>query len=218
METHPLLDVRIKALRLHEQLNEKHASFIHSRHAESIRLAFAFQSVQAELKSEAFPRSLIVSVSSQDDGSVIEKNEAMLNAVYQLCAAKKARRNDFLVTMVKFFDVDFKTVQEDSIDVKFTKFVAENLVALDYKTVDEVMLVMYHINRIVSVTGEALVLLIEDYEMEGKFLFCDFNALNTKSILVPEALSVSLLAKCSASLGILCLLNAHLQKTFGIDE
>lgn len=218
METHPLVDVRIKALRLHEQLNEKHASFIHSRHAESIRLAFAFQSGQTEIKSEHFPQSLIVSTCSLDDGSVLEKNEAMLNALYQLCASKKARRNDFLVTMVKFFDVDYKNVQEDSINVKFSKFVAENLAALDYKTADEVMLVMYHVNRIISVTGEALVLLIEDYEMEGNISFSGFDDVILKFCSVPEALSLPLLTKCSASLAILCLLNTHLQKTFGIDE
>jgi len=43
METSPESNIRDKALKLHQHLNEKHASLIHSRSVECVKKAYVFQ-------------------------------------------------------------------------------------------------------------------------------------------------------------------------------
>ncbi|CAG8822906.1 430_t:CDS:2, partial [Gigaspora rosea] len=62
-------------------------------------------------------------------------------------------RTDFLVSVVKTFDFDLKKCDESKVDVGFCKFVAENLATIDYKTIEEVLHVIYLINRVLSVVA-----------------------------------------------------------------
>ena len=47
METHHLPDIRHRAIKIHFELSEKHASFIHSRYGDCAKVAFSYQQAQS---------------------------------------------------------------------------------------------------------------------------------------------------------------------------
>jgi hypothetical protein len=56
------------------------------------------------------------------------------------------------------------------VDVCFYGFMILNLSLLEFKFLEEVMFVIFQGNRILSLSGEALVSFIEDYQSGGIFL------------------------------------------------
>lgn len=51
-----------------------------------------------------------------EDGPVLEKKEAMMGVLYDLvCLGKASRRTDFFLNCLKFFDFDFKSLQENDV-------------------------------------------------------------------------------------------------------
>ncbi|CAG8468626.1 1853_t:CDS:10 [Ambispora gerdemannii] len=145
METSPEPAFRDKAFKLHQHLNEKHASLIHTRHVECVKKAYHFQK---QLVGDA---SIVGYTTSSTEGQ--QQPEALLNPMYSLLKEKRQRRNDFLTTLVRTFDFDLKRTDESKVDVHFCKFVTENLATIDYKTIEEVLQVIYSINRVLSVVG-----------------------------------------------------------------
>ncbi|CAG8487296.1 8961_t:CDS:10 [Diversispora eburnea] len=143
METSPESNIRDKAFKLHQHLNEKHASLIHSRNVDCVRKAYAFQKQIANGKPVVG-----YAIHSQE-----EPPEALLNSMYSLLKDKRKSRNDFLISVVKTFDFDLKKCEETKVDIGFCKFVAENLATIDYKTIEEVLHVIYLINRVLSVVA-----------------------------------------------------------------
>ncbi|RHZ50276.1 hypothetical protein Glove_502g15 [Diversispora epigaea] len=143
METSPESNIRDKAFKLHQHLNEKHASLIHSRNVDCVRKAYAFQKQIANGKPVVG-----YAIHSQE-----EPPEALLNSMYSLLKDKRKSRNDFLISIVKTFDFDLKRCEETKVDIGFCKFVAENLATIDYKTIEEVLHVIYLINRVLSVVA-----------------------------------------------------------------
>ena len=77
--------------------------------------------------------------------------ESRISFIYQLVRTKKSRRNEFLKSIIRLFDVDHVWG-----DVGYYKFLAELLAMLPYKYQDEVLWVLYHIHVIVSVSGAQL--------------------------------------------------------------
>lgn len=51
LESHPEICVRSKAISLHNELVQKHASFIHSKNMECIKMVYKFQMVSQEDKN-----------------------------------------------------------------------------------------------------------------------------------------------------------------------
>ncbi|KAF0521889.1 ARM repeat-containing protein [Gigaspora margarita] len=144
METSPEQNIRDKSFKLHQHLNEKHASLIHSRNVDCVKKAYAFQK---QLLAGGNP---IVGYAIRSHEG---RPEALLNPMYSLLKDKRKSRTDFLVSVVKTFDFDLKKCDESKVDVGFCKFVAENLATIDYKTIEEVLHVIYLINRVLSVVA-----------------------------------------------------------------
>ncbi|CAG8790539.1 32425_t:CDS:10, partial [Racocetra persica] len=143
METSPEQNIRDKSFKLHQHLNEKHASLIHSRNVDCVKKAYAFQ------KQLVGGNPIVGYAVRSHEG----RPEALLNPMYSLLKDKRKSRNDFLVSIVKTFDFDLKKCDESKVDVGFCKFVAENLATIDYKSIEEVLHVIYLINRVLSVVA-----------------------------------------------------------------
>ncbi|GBB94464.1 hypothetical protein RclHR1_02360022 [Rhizophagus clarus] len=143
IETSPEQTVRDKAFKLHQHLNEKHASLIHSRNVDCVKKAYAFQ------KQLVCGNPIVGYAVRNDEGHP----EALLNPMYSLLKEKRQRRNDFLISIVRTFDFDLIRCDESTVDVGFCKFVAENLATIDYKSLEEVLHVIYCINRVLSVVA-----------------------------------------------------------------
>jgi hypothetical protein len=52
LETHTDICVRSKAISLHKELVQKHASFIHSKNMEGIKMMYKFQSISQATSGE----------------------------------------------------------------------------------------------------------------------------------------------------------------------
>ena len=148
MEIHPNYELKQKAIQLHLFLDEKHSSFIHSKMSDSLEFAFQFY------------HGLRMRENSQDkEKRLIDQNTAVLQHWYHLTSQKKNRRNEFLFLLIKTFDLQKQ--MEMKLDIDFYQFVAQNLALLDYKTHEELYILISHSNRIISVTGETLLQQLE---------------------------------------------------------
>ncbi|CAG8456254.1 3230_t:CDS:10 [Acaulospora colombiana] len=143
METSPEKNIRDKAFKLHQHLNDKHASLIHTRNVDCVKKAYAFQKQLADGKT----------VSGYAMYTQEGQPEALLNPMYSLLKDKRKSRNDFLISIVKTFDFDLKRCEESKVDVGFCRFIAENLAMIDYKTIEEVLHVVHFIDRVLSVVA-----------------------------------------------------------------
>jgi len=73
-----------------------------------------------------------------------------------LVREKRASRQDFLKALVKVFDVN-SALKSSQDDLDFTRYMAENFAAFDYKTQEEVFTVIKHLTSILSTVGMQLV-------------------------------------------------------------
>jgi cohesin loading factor subunit SCC2 len=145
--------------------------------------------------------ALLAIESVSENGNVIQKQEPMLAHLYQLASSKKSRRLEFISNSIKLFDIDFSACKTQDIDVGLLQFVAENLASLDFKSLDDVMFLIFQANKVISVTGETLIEFIEEYEASAD----------------GESLGRPLIAKLSVSIGLLCILVNHIIESYGID-
>nr|KAJ3420612.1 Sister chromatid cohesion protein 2 [Polyrhizophydium stewartii] len=145
-----------RAASLHQRLAEKHASFIHSKNMEAVRCIYEFHGRQlyvggAKPQSALVPGHVVVSL--QTETGTAAHLESRIARVYALVRPTRNKRNEFLRGLVRLFEVDKKESRIESLG--FLLFVADCLVVLDYKTTDEVLLVLHCINRILSLAGDA---------------------------------------------------------------
>lgn len=95
---------------------------------------------------------------------------ALLHPWYSLVREKRASRQDFLKAIVRSFDIVFPPVNVTQVgrtchscsaicltcvkdDIDFARYMAENVAALDYKTLEEVLTVIRHLTSVLSVSG-----------------------------------------------------------------
>jgi hypothetical protein len=126
-----------QAFQLHQKLNEKHSSFIHSKNMEAIKSVFEYQRNSASRLQQPLRG--------------FHRDSSCINPLFNLVRTQKLRRNAFLKSLIGLFDSPTK---KD--DVTYLQFVAENLAYLEYKTVEEIYHVIFHINLLLSVSGEEL--------------------------------------------------------------
>ncbi|KAJ2908772.1 Sister chromatid cohesion protein 2 [Coemansia aciculifera] len=147
--------IRNKALKLHQDLNSKYASFIHSRDIEGVRKAYEYQ-VQLHGRAEYVVGYDPCSEARETVGRPV----AFLQPLYSLLRTRRARRNDFLSLLVRIGDADAGSGASHSegwrSDVSFVRFVAENIAGLDFKYLDEVLHVNYQVSAVIASTGSNL--------------------------------------------------------------
>ncbi|PWZ01987.1 hypothetical protein BCV70DRAFT_156838 [Testicularia cyperi] len=132
--------IRSRALELHSHLASKHASLVQARFIESARFAFQFQ---LGLKGKGTIRGY------RADGTP----SAMLDAWYGLLRDRRATRLDFLKQIVKALDVNTAATDCTMQEVLFARFIADNLATLDYKTMEELFIVIGELRSILAVSG-----------------------------------------------------------------
>lgn len=196
MESCPIPHISEKAYKLHYDLSHKHTSFIHTKNVECVKKVFEY------LKNYAHG-----AVQNDVSGFVMKSGhaEGHLCKMYSIVREKRPKRNEFLMNMVKSFDLELTVGNEASLDLDFCKFVAENLASLDYKTQEEVLHIIFYINRVLSVTAETISRYVQEHEDEDE------------SVDVNEA-ERYLMAKASVSMSILILLRKYLKTHYGLSE
>ncbi|KAJ2454142.1 Sister chromatid cohesion protein 2 [Coemansia sp. RSA 2336] len=193
--------IRSKSLKLHQELSFKHASFIHSRDLEGVRRAYEYQLlVQGHAEK----------VTGYDDHidvrERLDRPAARLQFLYSLSRTRRTRRNELLTLLVKACDFDSGTAayaDTSSTDVPFVRFVAENLSALEFKYLDEVLHVIYQISSVIASSGLNLSQQIDAENSDGG---------QNKSVQWWQA------TRASACMGILFVLREFLKSHYGISE
>ncbi|KAG0295975.1 Sister chromatid cohesion protein 2 [Dissophora globulifera] len=143
LETSEDVSLSERALKIHQGLHQKHASLIYSKIVECVRAVFNYQvNIQ---KAHAYVQGFTV---EPDTGAAT----ALLNPLYSLASDKRQVRNTLLSALVKVLDVDLIS-QNVKVDGKYVCFVAENLAYLEYRTVEEIYLVIFHLSRIIAGPG-----------------------------------------------------------------
>lgn len=79
------------------------------------------------------------------------EHEALLQPMYSLLRDKRKARNDFLTSIVKLFDIDLSESMDK--DIYFFRFIAHNLVGMRYKLIDELVCIIFAINKVLSTTA-----------------------------------------------------------------
>ncbi|TPX64064.1 hypothetical protein SpCBS45565_g06149 [Spizellomyces sp. 'palustris'] len=210
LEANPVPEIRDRALRLHEYLAEKHASFIHAKNMDCVKQMYEYVSAltkatEGEIKIRSSTVMGYFKIESAGEDGTITSYDAMLGRMYSLIQGIRPRRNEFLMNMVKLLDIPLATEAGHSMDIEYCRFVAENLALFEYKTQEEVLQVIYHAYRALSVGGETILRYVE--------------ALDDMSV-ADEGNKMPLLivAKASLGMGMLLLLQTHLQNLYALSS
>ena len=140
LETSPNTALSTRASALHSVLHSKHASLLNSRYIVSARASFSYQ-IKLALGGGGS-----TSVHGARGGT------ALLHRWFALAREKRGPKLDFLKALVRAFDVG-TALSATQDDINFSRYMAENFAAFDYKTQEEVLLVIKSLTRVLSTAG-----------------------------------------------------------------
>ncbi|KAJ2742792.1 Sister chromatid cohesion protein 2 [Coemansia sp. BCRC 34301] len=206
--------IRSKALKLHQDLNFKYASFIHSRDIEGVHKAYEYQ---AQLHGRV--EDVVGYDPCSEAREAAGRPVAFLQPLYSLLRTRRARRNDFLSLLVKIGDVDADSGAGASYsegwrsDVPFVRFVAENIAGLDFKYLDEVLHVNYQISAIIAGTGSNLL-----HQFDAESQAKDVHRAAAADTPSGAAHGDRRATEASVCIGILFVLREFLKAHYGIAE
>lgn len=80
---------------------------------------------------------------------------------------KKQPRFDFFSALAKPFAVDLKSSSSEDIDINYLKYLAENTITLDFCTTEEVLYIVYHMDRILMTAGADLLSYVTYLKKQG---------------------------------------------------
>ncbi|EDR13190.1 uncharacterized protein LACBIDRAFT_292430 [Laccaria bicolor S238N-H82] len=145
LETSPSPQISNRASALHSILHNKHASLLNTRYTVSARTSFDYQKKISSGVIHGF--------------RVQGTSVALLQRWYSLVREKRPTRQDFLKSLVKVFQEN-PTYQSSQDDINFTRYMAENFSAFEYKTQEEVLTVIKYLTTVLSTTGMQLLEII----------------------------------------------------------
>ena len=134
----------------------------------------------------------------------------MINPLYSIIQPLKSRRNDFLKALAHTFD--------GAHDQSYYLFIAESLAYLSYQTIEEVLHVVYHINLVLSSTGEEARVAVESGEQTDdviKTCIAMIYLIQLRNFLKSRYyLSVAQILKC----GVASMLQSSVEKPVTIND
>ncbi|KAK0188221.1 hypothetical protein F5146DRAFT_1062556 [Armillaria mellea] len=139
LETCPSTPLSNRANTLHSILHTKHNSLLNTRYVNSAQAAFDYQSkiTSGAVKGFKIQSSMPI---------------ALLQQWYSLAREKRSGRLDFLKSLSKVFQ-DHSSTSATQYEVNFVRFMAENFASFDYKTQEEVFIVVKTLTTVLSTNG-----------------------------------------------------------------
>jgi cohesin loading factor subunit SCC2 len=140
LETSPNTALSARASALHSVLHSKHSSLLNSRYIISARASFSYQTKLGQVHGGS--------------GAVegVRGGTALLHRWFALVREKRGPKLEFLKALVRAFDVGTSLIAAQE-DVDFARYMAENFAAFDYKTQEEVLLVVKSLTSVLSTAG-----------------------------------------------------------------
>ncbi|KII90510.1 hypothetical protein PLICRDRAFT_697054 [Plicaturopsis crispa FD-325 SS-3] len=211
LETSPSVALSTRANALHAVLHSKHASLLNARYTISAKASFDYQKT--------------LSAGQPVQGYRMQPTPtALMQRWYSLVREKRPSRQDFLKSLVKVFDVQtrLKSTQDE---LDFTRYMAENFSAFDYKTQEEVFTVIKYLTSVLSTAGMQLVEVLSPSHL--------LSQLHTSAVPQDDRMDTSgdepvaddqaaedkmPLMRSSVVIGMIMLLKAYLKELYGISE
>lgn len=107
--------------------------------------------------------------------------EALLQPMYSLIREKRKFRNDFLTSIIKLFDLDILQENHQDPDVRFYCFIAQNLVGMRYKTIEEPLCIIFAINKVLCTTAMNLMSNLNlEIDLEGENGQDEYQSMRSK--------------------------------------
>ncbi|KIY69312.1 hypothetical protein CYLTODRAFT_436196 [Cylindrobasidium torrendii FP15055 ss-10] len=206
LETSSTTKTSNRANALHALLQSKHSTLINTRYLQSAKAAFDYQTTLAE---GAPVRGLRLTGIAP---------VALLQPWYSLIREKRTARQDFLKAVLKVFGESShgkKTTQEN---VDFARFMADNLSAFDYKTQEEVFIVIKTLNSYLGNTGSEVL-----QEVSPSHLLSQFTKPDAMDVDQAQPPQVPLADRIGTMRGTIVvamamLLKAHLKELYTLTE
>ncbi|KAI9005206.1 sister chromatid cohesion C-terminus-domain-containing protein [Gaertneriomyces semiglobifer] len=221
MQACPMGEIRHRAAGVYTSLAEKHGSFIHGRSMDGVKECWMYVKRLSQKNGNGVGRVQGWNETTLRSADAVHTVcEPVLGKMYSVIQSKRQRRNEFLGGMVKMMDVDLKSDVSSAngrvrtVDIEFHRFLAENLALLEYKTQEEVLCVLFHALRVLSVTAETVRRHIERS--------LDSNGQSETTGAPDKAdesnLPLPFITQASLSMSLLLLLKAHLQATYNLSS
>ncbi|KAJ7081353.1 hypothetical protein B0H15DRAFT_924231 [Mycena belliarum] len=192
LETSPNAGLSGRASSLHSILHQKHVSLLNTRYIQSARASFDYQRK--------------VTSGQPVQGFRMQPTPiALLQRWYSLVREKRTTRQEFLRSLVKD-------------DVDFTRYMAENFAAFEYKTHEEVITVIKDLTVVLSTDGTRLLEIISPSHLLSHLRGPEA---------APEPMDVDgqgegpdtrPLMRASVIIGMVMLLKAHLKNLYSLSE
>ncbi|THH14012.1 hypothetical protein EW146_g6273 [Bondarzewia mesenterica] len=229
LETSPNNALSGRASALHTILHSKHASLLNSRYTISARSSFDYQKKLASGPVQGY--------------CMKSTPTALLQRWYSLVREKRASKLDFLKSLVRVFDMN-TSLSSTQDDIDFIRYMAENFATFDYKSQEEVLMVVKSLIAVLSTTGMQLMETLspshllaqlrspmhmhtnsEDVQMIDVQLNADSQGSNhlLNRAPVPEpapwqSLDKLPILRCSVVIAMIMLLKGYLKILYGLTE
>ncbi|KAI8369991.1 sister chromatid cohesion C-terminus-domain-containing protein [Blakeslea trispora] len=159
-ETSPDVTLRNKAYYLHQYAHDKYGSLLYIQMNEYLIASFDYQKQLVD-----HPNNLRGYQSR--NGEADAKIEPLLGLTFSILKEKKKIKFDFLLSLIKPFDFDMKNTANEDILLDYLKYLGENMMALDLATSDEVLHMVYVMDRILMTLGADLLSYIHFLKKQG---------------------------------------------------
>ncbi|RCI03673.1 Sister chromatid cohesion protein 2, partial [Rhizopus stolonifer] len=156
-ETSPDISLRTKAYYMHKYAHDKYGSLLYIQMNEYINKSFQYQRLLFGSGVQGYGKR---------GGDA--KIEAVLSLSYSILKEHKKSRFDFFYALIKPFLFELKLTNPEDIDITFLKYLAENMMMLDFATTNEVLFLVYHIDRLLMTLGADLLSFVQFLKKQGK--------------------------------------------------
>ncbi|KAJ7211043.1 hypothetical protein B0H12DRAFT_389308 [Mycena haematopus] len=198
LETSPISSLSGRASALHSLLHQKHSSLLNARYVQSARASFDYQR----------------RVTQEVQGFRLQPTPvALLQRWYSLVREKRVTRQEFLKALVKVFNLP-RHDEATQVEVDFTRYMAENFSAFDYKTQEEVVTVIKELTVVLSVDGTRLLEIISPSHLLSHLRPA---AAASETMQVDEQDNRPRM-RASVIIGMVMLLKAHLKTVYSLSE
>ncbi|GAN03777.1 hypothetical protein MAM1_0047d03232 [Mucor ambiguus] len=174
-ETSPDLILRNKAFYLHKYAHDKYGNLLYSQMNEYLSTSYQYQKilygsqVQGKQNTDVHPDKVCSDSGHPGYGKRggDAKMDAVLGVTFSVMKDKKKARFDFFSALVKPFSFDLKTTTADEIDIDYLKYLAENAISLELSTTEEVLHMVYIMDRILMTLGTDLLSYVHFLKKQG---------------------------------------------------
>ncbi|KAJ6466251.1 hypothetical protein C8R45DRAFT_1021008 [Mycena sanguinolenta] len=197
LETSPIPSLSGRASALHSLLHQKHSSLLNARYVQSARASFDYQR----------------KVTQDVHGFRLQPTPiALLQRWYSLVREKRVTRQEFLKALVKVFNLP-RHDEATQLEVDFTRYMAENFSAFEYKTQEEVVTVIKELTVVLSVDGTRLLELVSP-----SHLLSHLRPTAAPETMQGDEQDNRPRMRASVMIGMVMLLKAHLKTVYSLSE